>query len=122
MKKQNEKTMTKPMPIEQARSIIENYFGINHYKIDTIDYTGGALIATIQYYDFQPEKVVRDYLEKQIPYLNATLYRDISEAGMMKFISKAWNEAEDFQFLYNGEIHSYDFHDMIASWLQDKVV
>ena len=120
MKKQEEKEIQMPLSVEQARKIIENYFGIHHYKIDDLHYAGSSLHVTIQYYDFKPERTVRDYLEQQIPYLNATVYRDISEGSMVKEMQRAWNEAEQITFLYDGELLKFDFHEMVASWLQDK--
>lgn len=108
---------------ECIERIIAGYLCDTKYIIRNLYCLGSKVRLELDYDDFLPEAKVREYLEDNIPNLELTLNRDLSE--------NAITDAMNYMYKDLIEVWCYDhcnrsvnisLHSVVDAWLSDKEI
>ena len=119
--KEEKNKQAKPMNPDEVREVLKKYFH-GHLKYVNISYVFGYMDVEVQYEDFKPARVVRDELEKILPYSRVDAQREISFASAMKVFTQAWEDCEQWNLFMNGKIQDVSLRMAVYTFLQDKDV
>lgn len=123
MKTSKEDKQLQPLSLEDAKRVVNKYFNDARITRMEIFYpTYGKLVISVSYEDFKPESMVREELEKLIPFSEVNADRDISYEEGKKMFFDAWSDCEDWQMLVDGKMRTVSLRDIICKYLEDKIL
>ena len=123
MKTSKEEKQLQPLSLEDAKRVVNKYFNDARITRMEIFYpTDGKLVISVSYEDFKPESMVREELEKLIPFSEVNADRDISYEEGKKVFFDAWSDCEDWQMLVDGKMRTVSLRDIICKYLEDKIL
>ena len=117
--KEEKTKKAKPMNPDEVREVVKKYFQ-GHLKFVNVSYILGYMDVEVQYEDFKPARVVRDELERILPYSRVDAQRDISFASAMKVFTQAWEDCEQWSLFMNGSMQDVSLRMAVYTYLQDK--
>lgn len=120
MKEEKNKQL-KPMSPDQVREVVKRYFH-GHLKYVNISYVFGYMDVEVQYEDFKPARVVRDELEKILPYSRVDAQREISFSAAMKVFTQAWEDCERWNLFMDGKMQDVSLRMAVYTFLQNKEI
>ena len=118
MKEEKNKQL-KPMSPDEVREVVKKYFH-GHLKYVNVSYIFGYMDVEVQYEDFKPARVVRDELEKILPYSRVDAQREISFASAMKVFTQAWEDCEQWNLFMDGKMQNVSLRSSVYTYLQNK--
>lgn len=119
--KEEKNKQVKPMNPDEVREVVKKYFN-GHLKYVNVSYIFGYMDVEVHYEDFKPERIVRDELEKILPYSRVNAQRDISFSAAMKVFTSAWEDCEQWNLFMNGKIQDISLRMAVYVYLQDKEI
>ena len=123
MKTSKEEKELQPLSIEEAKGIVNRYFkDVRIIRMEIFYPTYGKLVISVSYEDFKPANMVREELEKLIPFSEVSADRDISYEEGKKVFFDAWSDCEDWQMLVDGKKRTVSLRDIIYKYLEDKTL
>lgn len=123
MKTSKEEKELQPLSLEDAKRVVNKYFNDARITRMEIFYpTYGKLVISVSYEDFKPASMVREELEKLIPFSEVNADRDISYEEGKKVFFDAWSDCEDWQMLVDGKMRTVSLRDIICKYLEDKTL
>ena len=91
-----------------------------HLKSVSVNYALGYMDVEVWYEDFKPERVVRDELEKILPFSRVSTQRDISFSAAMKVFTQAWEDCEQWNLFMDGKMQNVSLRSSVYTYLQNK--
>ena len=123
MKTIKEEKELQPLSIEEAKGIVNRYFkDVRIIHMEIFYPSCGKLVINVSYEDFKPCRLVRDELEKIIPFSEVNVERDISYEQGKKVFFDAWSDCEDWPMLIDGKMRTVSLRDIIYKYLEDKTL
>ena len=123
MKTSKEEKELQPLSIEEAKGIVNRYFkDVRIIRMEIFYPTYGKLVISVSYEDFKPASMVREELEKLIPFSEVSADRDISYEEGKKVFFDAWTDCEDWTMLVDGKKRTVSLRDIIYKYLEDKTL
>lgn len=108
---------------ECIERIIAGYLSETKYIIRSLYCLGSKVRLELDYDDFFPEAKVREYLESNIPNLELTLNRDLSENAIADAMSYMYKDlVEVWCYDHCNRLANISLHSVVDAWLSDKEI
>lgn len=117
--KEEKNKQAKPMNPDEVREVVKKYM-CGHLKSVSVNYVLGYMNVEVWYEDFKPERVVRDELEKILPFSRVSTQRDISFSAAMKVFTQAWEDCEQWNLFMDGKMQNVSLRSSVYTYLQNK--